>query len=68
MMAGISLNGLGPLFGIESHCSSLLNTDCVIPVLSFRGAIPVFSVRSPLIKPQNLLGFSVESGLIMFVM
>jgi hypothetical protein len=28
----------------------------------------VFSVRSPLIKPQNLLGFSVESGLIMFVM
>ena len=82
-MAGISLNGLGPLFEIESHCSSLLNTyenwqfkmsaflllsDCVIPVLSFRGTIPVFSVRSPLIKPQNLLGFYVESGLIMFVM
>jgi hypothetical protein len=49
-----SLNGLGPLFGIESHCSSLLNTDenwqfkmsaflllsdCVIPVLSFQSWI-----------------------------
>jgi hypothetical protein len=36
----------------------LLLSDCVIPVLSFRGAIPVFSVRSPLIKPQNILGFN----------
>jgi hypothetical protein len=38
-MAGISLNGLGLLFGIESHCSSLqlLNTD---ENWQFQGILP----------------------------